>query len=68
MVGQKSELDQRLAEIGFDAQVHRVQQLLKYRRATRFSPTPRSTWGFVLAEHRLDKKVPIETQRCPTAP
>ena len=66
MVGQKSELHQRLAEIGFDAQVHRVQQLLKYTAELRGFPRHLSQHrGFVLAEHRLDKKVPIENATMP---
>jgi len=63
----RSELHQRLAEIGFDAQVHRVQQLLKYTAELRGFPRHLSQHpgGFVLAEHRLDKKVPIENATMP---
>lgn len=58
----QSDLEQRLAECGFDPQVTRIRLLAQYVAELRGFPRHLSQHpgGFVLADHRLDQQVPIE--------
>ncbi|MBL8310508.1 MAG: error-prone DNA polymerase [Burkholderiales bacterium] len=58
----KTELDDRLHEMGFDPALPRVRQLIHYTGQLRGFPRHLSQHpgGFVLADHRLDQQVPIE--------
>ncbi len=64
---EKSELNQRLIEIGFDPSVHRVRQLIEYTVALIGFPRHLSQHpgGFVIARGRLDALVPIENAAMP---
>ena len=58
----RSELPQRLIEIGFDPTVRRVRQLIEYAQTLYGFPRHLSQHpgGFVIARYRLDHLVPIE--------
>jgi len=63
----KSELDERLIEIGFDPNVRRVRQLMEYTMELIGFPRHLSQHpgGFVIARGRLDTLVPIENATMP---
>ena len=63
----RSELPQRLIEIGFDPTVRRVRQLIEYAEALYGFPRHLSQHpgGFVIARYRLDHLVPIENAAMP---
>ncbi|HNY46043.1 MAG TPA: error-prone DNA polymerase, partial [Casimicrobium sp.] len=63
----KSELDERLIEIGFDPNVRRVRQLMEYTMELIGFPRHLSQHpgGFVIARGRLDALVPIENATMP---
>ena len=60
-------LNDRLVEMGFDPEVHRVKQLLKYTDELIGFPRHLSQHpgGFVIAQGRLDRQVPIEDAAMP---
>jgi error-prone DNA polymerase len=63
----RSELPQRLIEIGFDPTVRRVRQLVEYAQTLYGFPRHLSQHpgGFVIARYRLDHLVPIENAAMP---
>ena len=63
----RSELSQRLIEIGFDPSMRRVRQLVEYTEALYGFPRHLSQHpgGFVIARYRLDHLVPIENTAMP---
>jgi error-prone DNA polymerase len=63
----KSDLDKRLIEMGFDPATPRVQQLIYYTEQLRGFPRHLSQHpgGFVIAQERLDRQVPIEDAAMP---
>ena len=63
----KSELDERLIEIGFDPKVRRVRQLIEYTEQLIGFPRHLSQHpgGFVIARDRLDHLVPVENAAMP---
>ncbi|HPT55710.1 MAG TPA: error-prone DNA polymerase [Casimicrobium sp.] len=63
----KSELDERLIEIGFDPNVRRVRQLMEYTMELIGFPRHLSQHpgGFVIARGQLDALVPIENATMP---
>ncbi len=63
----RTELPQRLIEIGFDPTVRRVRQLIQYAETLYGFPRHLSQHpgGFVIARHRLDHLVPIENAAMP---
>ncbi len=63
----RSELPQRLIEIGFDPNVRRVRQLVEYAQTLYGFPRHLSQHpgGFVIARYRLDHLVPIENAAMP---
>lgn len=60
-------LNERLVEMGFDPEVNRVKQLLKYTDELIGFPRHLSQHpgGFVIAQGRLDRQVPIEDAAMP---
>ena len=60
-------LDNRLLEMGFDPEVNRVKQLIKYTLELIDFPRHLSQHpgGFVIAQARLDRQVPIENAAMP---
>ena len=60
-------LNDRLVEMGFDPDVHRVKQLLQYTDELIGFPRHLSQHpgGFVIAQGRLDRQVPIEDAAMP---
>jgi len=63
----RSELDERLVEMGFDPTVRRVRQLVAHTQALYGFPRHLSQHpgGFVIARYRLDHLVPIENAAMP---
>jgi error-prone DNA polymerase len=63
----KSDLDNRLIEMGFDPATPRVRQLIQYTEQLTGFPRHLSQHpgGFVIAQDRLDRQVPIEDAAMP---
>jgi error-prone DNA polymerase len=63
----KNNLDTRLIEMGFDPATPRVQQLIHFTNQLRGFPRHLSQHpgGFVIAQERLDRQVPIEDAAMP---